>query len=151
MLCAVSVVGSACGSNDKPGTVGSAAPARPAPGATNRGTAVSGHPATGTRAPSRAPASPSAGAGSETAAFTRTVLPASTPVSSAEYHDALVKAVETAGKTPKTGEAIASCLQQILQHAGIETVGEADKLKRNPTSNKQVADGAVQCLASAAP
>jgi hypothetical protein len=88
---------------------------------------------------------------SATAAFTQTVLPASTPISSTRYHDALVRAVEKAGRKAKVGEVVANCMQQILQHAGIETVGEASKIKQDPTSDKQVANGAVQCLVSAAP
>jgi hypothetical protein len=79
------------------------------------------------------------------------VLPASTPINSTQYHDALVRAVEKAGKKAKVGEVVANCMQQILQHAGIETVGEASKIKQDPASDKQVANGAVQCLVSAAP
>jgi non-canonical (house-cleaning) NTP pyrophosphatase len=63
----------------------------------------------------------------------------------------VVEAVEKAGKAPKTAEAIANCIQQILHNAGIATVGEADAVKRHPTGNKQVANGALQCLVSAAP
>jgi hypothetical protein len=85
------------------------------------------------------------------AAFTRTFLPASTPISSTQYHDAVVKAVEAAGKGARAGVAIANCMQKILEGAGIRTVADAEAIKRDPTGNKQVANGALQCLASAAP
>ena len=151
IVCLLSLVAAACGSNGGPPSAATA----PAAG-NNRVTQTSGaspgaRPAPPTRSTRSAPGRPTAGAGPSTAAFTRTVLPDSTPIGSAQYHDAVVEAVEKAGKAPKTAQAIANCVQQILHNAGIATVGEADVLKRNPTGNKQVANGALQCLVSAAP
>src|SRR5581483_547100 len=94
----------------------------------------------------------SAGIGSMTAAFTKTVLPGSTSIGSDQYHRAIVSAVETGRKRkPQVAEAFAGCIQQILENAGIHTVGEAEKIKRNPSGDKPVADGAMQCLAAASP
>jgi hypothetical protein len=154
-VCAALLGAAACGSGTDSQTV--PGPAGPAATGARPGPNVSGH--SGPRPPVRAnpastpkPAHPrTTGPGSETAAFTQTVLPASTPISSAQYHDAVVKAVQSAGKSPKTGEVIASCVQKILADAGITTVGQAAKLKQHPTANKRVADGALQCLGSAAP
>jgi hypothetical protein len=89
--------------------------------------------------------------GSVTAAFTQTVLPASTPISSAQYHQAVLAAVDRGGKRPKIAEAFAGCIQRVLESAGIQTVGEAEKIRQNPGANKRVADGALQCLGSAKP
>ena len=149
--CLLSLVAAACGSNSGPPSAATA----PAAGS-NRVTRTSGassgaRPAPPTLSTRSAPGRPNAGASSSTAAFTRTVLPDSTPIGSAQYHDAVVDAVEKAGKAPKTAQAIANCIQQVLHNAGIATVGDADAVKRNPTGNKQVANGALQCLASAAP
>jgi hypothetical protein len=85
------------------------------------------------------------------AAFTKTLLPVSTPISSSQYHTAVVNAANVGGKRPRVAEAFASCIQKILEDAGFQTVGDAEKIKQNPSSNKRVADGALQCLASANP
>jgi hypothetical protein len=85
------------------------------------------------------------------AAFTQAVLPASTPISSPQYHQAVVDAVEKGGRQPKLAEAFAGCIQQILKNAGIRTVGAAERIRQNPSGDKRVADGALQCAAAAAP
>jgi hypothetical protein len=98
-----------------------------------------------------ASSTPSSDSGSATAAFTQTVLPASTPISSARYHQAIVSAVQKGGKTAQIAEVFAGCIQKILENAGIQTVAEAERIKQNPSSDKPVARYALQCLAASAP
>lgn len=151
MVCATLLIGSACGSTHGDGQT-AGPPVRGENGAPSTAT-LGTHPAPPAHAAkTRSTPSPQAPRpDSGTAAFTQTVLPASTPIDSALYHDALVKAVEKAGKKAVAGQAIADCMQQILQRAGIQTVGEARRIKQDPTGDEQVAKGALQCLASAAP
>lgn len=91
------------------------------------------------------------GSSLQTAAFTQSVLPMSTPISSPQYHDAVVSVFVKARRSPKIADVFATCLQTILEQAGINTVGQAQPIKQNPSGNKRVADGALQCLGSAAP
>ena len=151
VICTVALAGAACGGSGHSQTVATAPPPRHGGAVTSTVANARTHPAPKPIATRGARTTSTTGAGSEMAAFTRTVLPASTPISSPAYHDAVVKAVVRAGRNAKTGEAIANCIQQILRNAGIETVGEADKLKQDPTGNRQVASGALQCLGSATP
>ena len=89
--------------------------------------------------------------GSVTAAFTQTVLPESLPIGSTQYHDAVVNAVEKGKRSPQIAEAFAGCVQKVLEDAGIETVGQAETITRNPSGDRRVADGSLQCLGSAGP
>jgi hypothetical protein len=153
-ICAALLSSWACGSNAQHRTTAPTVtdPGRPsAPVHAGKGKA-------GTRsgnASARGPATTSSGTphpAGLTAAFTRTVLPASTAISSDQYHQAIVAAVDRGRKTtPKIAEAFAGCIQRILQNADIRTVGEAARIKRNPTGDKRLAGFVLQCLAAAGP
>ena len=162
-ICAASLGGLACGSSGSPSAAGrvpigliastsTGSPSAPKLSA-GSGRSVRHSPSAGStqRVRRNRPITPATGSGAETAAFTQTVLPLSTPIRSTEYHYSIVKAVVAAGKGPRAAEVIAGCMQKVLEEAHIETVGAADKLKRDPTGDKQVGDGALQCLGSAAP
>lgn len=157
IVCAVSLAGVACGSGDadkkpaNPPAAAGTAPATRQPAKAAASAHATSVPRTIAAVIRTTPSAPASTPVSEMAAFTKTSLPASTPISSAPYHDALVKAVEQAGGKPKVGEAIANCMQQILRRAGIRTVGEAQKIKQDPTGNKAVANGAFQCLGASQP
>ena len=74
-------------------------------------------------------------------------LPSSTPISSAQYHNAVVKSLESDGQSSAKANIKANCLQKVLEDAGLNTIADVQKL-HDPVKAKQIVDASTKCVSS---